>query len=736
MVMYRLFLRKVAFCTFAAAIFFCLNACFDGDGPGGFDPNDQQSTDSDKKQKDSKEQDLRSISSEKCPEVTSKSQFLNPDINYGEVVDERDGHVYKTVKIGKQTWMAENLNYAVEKSLCVDEREKNCEIYGRKYVGWGGICPEGWHVPNMTEWKELLYAAGKQDRIDAAILKSKFGWRDGGLDLLGFSVAPLPGICTRAQFLGGEKYSDNDYSVNCVTFGQLYANGYYYNEDESYVRGCDVGYFGDISRGLPVRCLKNEENEVPGPTVDTESLPFWNNETKEDFFNPSVEYGEMTDERDGQTYRTVQIGEQTWMAENLNYAYKLETLLEEEGKCTQIRNWYDSSAERVQSCDVFGRLYSFTAAMDSAGVFSDDGKGCCLLNCVPNKNVRGICPEGWRLPKDEDWNTLFETVGGADVAGKKLKSLIGWNFDENGTDDYGFSVTPSGVNSFIMHYHTGFWSGGPDSGIEDYNWVGVYFTFYSDAVHWGRSDFMHIRCLKGYTHVDSTSRYIPGIDTSTVVHGTMTDERDGQTYKTVKIGEQTWMAENLNYNYQVDGSSSKYGSISREEVGDSGVDYGRFYTWPAAMDSAGIFSDGGKGCGFHEECKPTGRVRGICPAGWHLPDSTEWKTLFYAINCATKYSLNRCGLLLKSDHGWRDRAGGFDFYGFTVMPANLVKWGHGSNREYELDEIRSVGRDAYFWTSMESSGIDAVYVNFGLYESANINSYYKSSGMSIRCVKD
>ena len=728
MSLFRHFLGKGVFCAFLASTCFCLNACLEDDSSSGVAPSEKEQADSTKKQNDSKEQNSISISSEKCPEVTSKSQFLNPNIDYGEVVDKRDGHVYKTVKIGKQTWMAENLNYALENSLCVDSLDKNCEIYGRKYIDTTGVCPEGWHVPNMAEWSELLDAAGKKDGIDAAILKSRFGWgdRECGTDLLGFSVAPIN--CVTAKFLIGI-YSGDEHSVKCVEIG---LGGEYYRRDESYVTNCEIGYayssYRSITKGISVRCLKDEENEVPGPMVDIQSFAFWDNETKEDFFNPGVEYGEMTDERDGQTYRTVQIGEQTWMAENLNYVYKVDTLLEEEGVCSQISGKNGDNVEIVQTCDVFGRLYSYASAMDSAAVFSDDGKGCHITWCFPNKQIRGICPEGWRLPKDEDWNTLFETVGGVDIAGKKLKSSVGWNLGGNGTDDYGFSVTPSGTETKRLHYHTGFWSGGPDR-------FGVYFSFYKDAVYSGTSQLMHIRCVKGYTHVDSISRYIPGVDTSTVVHGTMTDERDGQTYKTVKIGEQTWMAENLNYNYQVSDTISIYGSVSRADIGDSGVDYGRFYTWPAAMDSAGIFSDDGKGCGFQGECKPTGRVRGVCPAGWHLPDSTEWNTLFAELNCVTDYGGNKCGPLLKSDHGWVGRSAGYDYYGFTVMPANTAEWTVTAYGMRFLS-IQSNGSGAEFWTSMEYSDTQAIVVSFGLLENVSIYGPYKRDGVSIRCVKD
>ena len=111
---------------------------------------------------------------------------------------------------------------------------------------------------------------------------------------------------------------------------------------------------------------------------------------------------------------------------------------------------------------------------------------------------------------------------------------------------------------------------------------------------------------------------------STVVTGTMTDKRDGRTYKTVKIGEQWWMAENLNFH-----------STKSWCYGNDGANcnkYGRLYLWGAAMDGAGMWTTNGKGCDlFKKVCSPTYPVRGICPEGWHLPDSTEWKTLFAAL---------------------------------------------------------------------------------------------------------
>ena len=158
---------------------------------------------------------------------------------------------------------------------------------------------------------------------------------------------------------------------------------------------------------------------------------------KENYLNPEITYGTMTDSRDGQTYKTVKIGEQVWMAENLNYADSTKTpsLLK--------RSWcYDDKAE---NCAVAGRLYTWAAAIDSAELYKDksidcgDGKTCTLPD-----TVYGVCPPGWHLPTNSEWNALFTAVGGQSMASKILKSQTGWLNHGNGTDAYGFSAFPAG----------------------------------------------------------------------------------------------------------------------------------------------------------------------------------------------------------------------------------------------------------------------------------------------------
>ena len=193
--------------------------------------------------------------------------------------------------------------------------------------------------------------------------------------------------------------------------------------------------------------------------------------SKDEFLNPKISYGEMTDTRDNKTYKTVKIGDQVWMAENLNYAdsTKMPSL---KGK-----SWcYDNKAE---NCDVTGRLYTWAAAIDSVALANDaDNPQTCGYGktCTLPAVVQGVCPSGWHLPTNDEWQTLFKAVGGSSVAGKALKSGSGWYGNGNGTEAYGFSALPAGDR-----YNDG--SFGNAGGIAVFWSASGYYSYYACNVY-------------------------------------------------------------------------------------------------------------------------------------------------------------------------------------------------------------------------------------------------------------
>ena len=156
-----------------------------------------------------------------------------------------------------------------------------------------------------------------------------------------------------------------------------------------------------------------------------------------------ISYGTMTDSRDGQTYKTVTIGTQTWMAENLNYAYT-EVPFKYKDYTSDSTSWcYKNDAA---NCAKYGRLYTWAAAIDSAKLYTDKSIDCGYGHTCPLPDtVYGICPPGWHLPNETEWNALFTVAGGKSAAVKVLKSQSGWYNNANVTDAFGFSALPAGI---------------------------------------------------------------------------------------------------------------------------------------------------------------------------------------------------------------------------------------------------------------------------------------------------
>ena len=209
-----------------------------------------------------------------------------------------------------------------------------------------------------------------------------------------------------------------------------------------------------------------------------------------------------------------------------------------------------------------------------------------------------------------------------------------------------------------------------------------------------------------------------------------TDTRDGKKYKTVTIGDQVWMAENLNYAYTgIPYKNDSYTSDSTSWCYGNDpaycAKYGRLYTWAAAMDSEGKWSTNGKGCGYNKTCSPTYPVRGVCPEGWHLPSQAEWNALFTAVGGGAT-----AGAKLKSQTGWTafDGITNEDAFGFSALPAGFRYYDGLYSRE---------GYHAIFWSSTEDGSNYAYHVSLTYRnDNADLSSYYKSYGFSVRCLKD
>ncbi|GBU25617.1 hypothetical protein R83H12_02271 [Fibrobacteria bacterium R8-3-H12] len=440
------------------------------------------------------------------------------DINVGNYGNKGNGIAnYKTVQIGDQLWMAENLNYAVPggkcygegsevlvydgdnyvyKTLSKAEIQANCDKYGRLY-DWAtamalpsdcnlytcsdqiganhrGICPSGWHIPSSAEWSALLqYVRIDQNcsalsLCEANHLMATSGWWDdftgkshNGEDTYGFSALPggLGGNCEFDMAgSGGDWWSASEDGANGNYAGGARTWQIMSSVATSYIK--HKIYLGSV------RCLRDDSGNSSSSVVPSSSSEYTGGSC------------------DASDYGTVEIGTQTWMAKNW-------------GCYVPGSRCYNNDPA---NCAKYGRLYDWVTAMALTG--------CDSTSCASQIGAkhRGICPSGWHIPSHEEWSALTTYVGGSSTAGTKLKAVSGWNNKKdgssgNGEDTYGFSALPGGGgDSFVGVGDLGFWwSASERSDSDKYAYV-RYMSYLNESVSSNYEKKIHellsVRCLQ------------------------------------------------------------------------------------------------------------------------------------------------------------------------------------------------------------------------------------------------
>lgn len=192
----------------------------------------------------------------------------------------------------------------------------------------------------------------------------------------------------------------------------------------------------------------------------------------------------------------------------------------------------------------------------------------------------------------------------------------------------------------------------------------------------------------------------PSKDAEGPVNITVKDA-DGNKYPTTKIGQQIWMAKNLNVNVE--------GSMCYDNDPANCEKYGRLYTWEAAKTA--------------------------CPSGWHLPSEEEFNLFLEAVKLRTEQivaqkKLNAEPLREGEDKFYnhlRDSSWGLNTFGFSALPAGLY---YGDSKKFS-----SLGRLAIFWSSTEDYSSSAYRLHIGDYGASVLNDN-KTNGISVRCLKD
>jgi len=383
--------------------------------------------------------------------------------------------------------------------------------------------------------------------------------------------------------------------------------------------------------------------------------------------------GTFTDSRDGRKYRTVKIGNQRWMAEGLKYKTGVSWCYDEKDKCKTL-----------------GLNYDWDTAQEA-------------------------CPAGWHLPSDAEWDALARFVDpdykseNDNVAGKKLKAKSGWEEhcgqNGNGTDEYGFSALPDG-NDGNNPGRSRVWWTSTDHRIVRGSFNGRCWGMTNCDTNLSggrcRDNFRNeVRCVE---NTDASKATVPAAPIKQPVNAvpampgeSFSDSRDGKKYRMVKIGNLTWMAENLNYKT---GNSWCY-----DDNVDNCQKYGRIYDWNTANTA--------------------------CPSGWRLPTRQDWNDLGKAA-ISGRYSRNDEGKKLKSISGWKNKiydSSGTDEFGFSALPGGQ-RISHGS--------FVGAGSRGYWWSATEHEkydGVSAWYWNMSPYDSYIESFTDKVYGFSVRCAR-
>lgn len=201
----------------------------------------------------------------------------------------------------------------------------------------------------------------------------------------------------------------------------------------------------------------------------------------------------------------------------------------------------------------------------------------------------------------------------------------------------------------------------------------------------------------GYTAIPDEN-----FEQALIDYGQLTDKRDGKTYKTVKIGNQTWMAENLAFLPD----SGNYWAYDNDNT--NVAKYGYLYDWQTAKN--------------------------VCPTGWHLPSDKEWSVLtdYFELQVAkiitSRYGLYAPGTKMKSTSGWQDGGNGTNESGFNAFPVGY----RGNDGDFN-----GIGSYGFWWSSSEFSPYDAriryLHKDFVVVKRGYRN---KTHGYSVRCIKD
>ena len=350
-------------------------------------------------------------------ESDDKIKLIDPGevepMTCGDTITDRDGYIYKTIQIGDQCWMAENVKTKTKPDgtcinggsapcadasvsdngkgrACYNNNEANCEAEGALYTysgiggnlttpGIQGICPDGWHIPTQNELTTLERSVCTSGTCDTDF---PYDTTTSGLRGTNEGTSLKAGGCSGFNaLLTGRREADGSTFTNHNNSTWLWSSQYSLPSVHRRTITADSGQIfrdaGNLSfnRSQSLRCIRN----VPVPSF----------------------CGETITDRDGYTYKTVRVGGQCWMAENLKTKTKVDGTCINGGPapCADAsvsdngkgRSCYGNSEA---NCTANGALYTYSG----------------IGGNLTTPGIQGICPDGWHIPTQNEFTTLERGV--------------------------------------------------------------------------------------------------------------------------------------------------------------------------------------------------------------------------------------------------------------------------------------------------------------------------------------
>ncbi len=672
------------------------------------------------------------------------------------ITDERTGKVYNTVLIGDQCWLDENMNIGIQvdgiteqtynnliEKYCYDNLEENCSIYGGLYQ-WNeammystneiaqGICPRGWHLPSYGELQTLKLTVGG-DGNSLKDLGQGIG-EGAGTNISGFS----------ALLAGGRGYGNflslSTYALLWSSTKQTSPSGTSINlllEDIN----SNVGFNGTPDGyGMSVRCIKDIWTSCPG--------------------EPTINYA-------NKTYNTVQIGNQCWLKENLDVGIMINGGVDQISGNGIEKYCYENNPT---NCESFGGLYQWKEAIQ----YSEE-----------QNNVQGICPNGWYIPTEADFNELILTVNDDGNSLKRENVGIG---DGIGTNISGFSALLTGYmestgNSFEKNVSTQFWR----TGYFNYDSPVIKLVFnnsdiYSYSYHRTPKSGYSVRCIKKdilpITPTVTTSSITNFTSNSAISGGNVTD----QGSSSVTVRGVCW-SHTQNPTTSNDHSSDGIGGgsfissifglspstlyyVRAYATNSAGTSYGNQVSFTTSSSGGGTPCSGitivpyagkvyntieiGEQCWLKENLNVGIRINGAQDQLNNSPSNVIEKYCYNDLesNCDTSgglYQWDEAMMYATSagaqgicPAGWHIPSYGefvelYTFNNGTASGFYALMAGYRNS----IGAFNNLGNETYFWSSTESTNFDAKRMHVLNDSSIELGlSTIKVYGFSVRCIKD